>query len=333
MNWVTIDIGTAEIKASVLDLRNRPSKLSYTMSGYSTTHLPNEVAVSTEGEIITGDDATLLRMMGSDTARKKDAKDVWRAIFMKIHNAAKEYYKEEAVGAVIMYDEPSGCNAEKEEIAKEVFSEMQTMNSSDVINKAIPELRKGLNIILDFGAENFKISISNNGEYKSFSKNSDLGFSKLDISPLIGNVGYEALNTTELLILGEMVERLKIALNNRGDVNIPPCISTSKESIIKGYEQIITKFLYKCFDECFNSLSSVSKKWDDVDNIIFIGGGANCKLMDAIFERYMEGKGCNLHSYNRLNHDFDPQYASTHCAISIPLYAKAKVRVIGLHKH
>ena len=49
-----------------------------------------------------------------------------------------------------------------------------------------------------------------------------------------------------------------------------------------------------------------------------VGLISDSKIINGVFERYMQGQGCALKSYNVTNAQFDVQYAATHCAIQMP---------------
>ena len=80
----------------------------------------------------------------------------------------------------------------------------------------------------------------------------------------------------------------------------------------------MTTFLYQCFDECTNALKTVSKSWKNVEEVVFVGGGAHSNIIDTVFNKYIQSHGATLVSYNSKNIGFDAQYATTNCAILMP---------------
>ena len=124
-------------------------------------------------------------------------------------------------------------------------------------------------------------------------------------------------SSIEISLLGQMMQRIKIMANNGDDVVLPNNISAKGYSLSSCFEQKMTTFLYKCFEECTNALKSSSKSWNDIEEVVFVGGGAHSNIIDTIFEKYMQSH-CTLVSYNSKNRGFDAQYATTNCAILMP---------------
>ena len=114
------------------------------------------------------------------------------------------------------------------------------------------------------------------------------------------------------------MQRIKILLNNGNEVYIPNKFSVKGNSIKEAFEQKMTTFLYQCFDECSNALKAISKSWSDIEEIVFIGGGAHCNILDTVFDKYMQSQ-YPLVSYNSKNSGFDAQFAVSNCAIQLPL--------------
>lgn len=328
MNWVAIDIGSSEVKASVLDKKNTPVRLIYPMGGYYTTRLSSDVVITTSGEIIVGDDAILLGVMNpsllvTDWQHHSRKEDIFKAILSFVYNAAKKHYDDNAIGAVVLYERVK--NERLIKACEQIFAETKPMESSVVFAKAMPSIKSGVAVIADFGAQNFKVSIIENGSQKSFTCNSDLGFRNIDLDFLIDSVQWDSLTDVESSLYGVLIQRAKVALNS-GNPFVWPCETKMKDCAIHSeYEKCMTTFLYQCFEECSNSLRACSKAWGDVTTVLFVGGGANSSIINGVFERYMQGQGCSLKSYNTIDALFDSQYAATHMALQLPLRRKTDV--------
>ncbi len=320
MNWVAIDIGSTDIKASVLDKKKTPVRLSFPMGGYFTTRLSAAVVITASGEIVVGDDAILYGVMNpelliTDWQNHPRKKDIYKALLVSISNAAKAHYGDDAIAAVILHNRVEDKDLIK--AGKEIFSDVQSISSSIAFVKTISTIKSGLTIIADFGAKSFKVSIIENGEQKSSTYNSDLGFQKLDVESLIDSVQWDALNNVETSLYGLMIQKVKIALNSASPCVLPYKTKATESVINNEYERCMTTYFYQCFEECSNSLMAYSKTWNEVANIVFVGGGANSAIINSVFMRYMEGKGCALKSYNSTTKQFDTQYAATHCTIQM----------------
>ena len=328
MNWVAIDIGSSEVKASVLDKKNIPVRLNYSMGGYYTTRLSSDVVITTSGEIIVGDEAMLLGVMNpsllvSDWQHHSRKEDICKALLSLIYNAAKKHYDNDVIGVVVLYERVKDERLIK--ACEQIFAETKSMESSMVFVKAMPRLKSGVTVIADLGAQNFKVSILEDEAQKSFTCNPDLGFQNLDLEFLIDSVQWDALTDAESSLYGILIQRIKVALNSGGAVVLPYATKIKGCAINNEYEKCMTTFLYQCFEECSNSLCACSKAWGDVMNILFVGGGANSSIINGVFERYMQGQGCALKSYNTIETLFDPQYAVTHMTFLLPLRQKTDV--------
>lgn len=328
MNWVAIDIGSNEVKASVLDKKNTPVRLNYPMGGYYTTRLSSDVVITTSGEIIVGDDAMLLGVMNpsllvSDWQHHSRKEDICKALLSLVYNAAKKHYDNDVIGAVVLYERVK--NERLIKACEQIFAETKPMELSVVFAKAMPSLKSGVTVIADFGAQNFKVSILENGSQKSFTCNSDLGFRNLDLEFLIDSVQWDSLTDVESSLYGVLVQRAKVALNDGNPVVLPYETKIKGCAINNEYEKCMTTFLYQCFEECSNSLRACFRAWGDVTNVLFVGGGANSCIINGVFERYMQGQGCALKSYKTIDTLFDSQYAATHMALQLPLRQKTDV--------
>lgn len=328
MNWVAIDIGSSEVKASVLDMKNTPVRLNYSMGGYYTTRLSSDVVITTSGEIIVGDDAMLLGVMNpsllvSDWQHHSRKEDICKTLLSLVYNAAKRHYDNDVIGVVVLYERVKDECLIK--TCEQIFAETKPIESSMVFVKAMPRLKSGVTVIADFGAQNFKVSILEDGAQKSFTCNSDFGFRNLDLEFLIDSVQWDVLTDAEFSLYGILIQRVKVALNSGDSVVLPYETKIKGCAISNEYEKCMTTFLYQCFEECSNSLRACSKAWGDVMNILFVGGGANSSIINGVFERYMQRQGCTLKSYNTIETLFDPPYAATHMAFRLPLRQKTDV--------
>ena len=322
MNWVAIDIGSSEVKASVLDKKNTPVRLNYSTGGYYTTRLSSDVVITASGEIIVGDDAMLLGVMNpsllvSDWQHHSRKEDICKALLSLVYNAAKKHYDNDVIGAVVLYERVKDERLIK--TCEQIFAEVKPMESSMVFARAMPSIKSGVTVIADFGAQNFKVSILEDRAQKSFICNHDLVFRNLDLEFLIDSVQWDALTEAESSLYGILIQRAKVALNGGNPVVLPYETKIKGCAINNEYEKCMTTFLYQCFEECSNSLRACSKAWGNVTNILFVGGGANSSIINDVFERYMQGQGCVLKSYNGMYRQFDAQYAATNCAIQLPI--------------
>ena len=328
MNWVVIDIGSSEVKASVLDKKNTPVRLNYSMGGYYTTRLSSDVVITASGEIVVGDDAMFLGVMNpsllvSDWQHHSRREDICKALLSFVYNAAKKHYDNNAIGAVVLYERVKDEHLIR--VCEQIFTETKPMESSMVFPNAMPSLKSGVTVVADFGAQNFKVSILEGVVQKSFTCNPCLGFRNLDLEFLVDSVQWEAFTDAESSLYGLLIQRAKVALNSGNPVILPYETKIKGCAIHSEYEKCMATFLYQCFEECSNSLRACSKAWEDVTNVLFVGGGANSSIINDVFERYMQGQGSALKSYNTIDTLFDPQYAVTHIALQLPLRGKTDV--------
>lgn len=322
MNWVAIDIGSSEVKASVLDIRNTPVRLNYPMGGYYTTRLSTEVVITDSGEIVVGDNARLLGVMSPgllfpDWQHHSCRESIYKALLSFVYNAAREHYADNVIGAVVLYESVQDECLVK--VCEQIFAEIKPMKSSTVFAKSTPGIKSGVTVVADFGAQSFKVSILEDGEQKLFMHNPDLGFRALDLDSLIDSVQWNNLTDVESSLYGLLIQKAKVALNRGNHFILPYETKLKGDAINNEYERCMTTYLYQCFEECSNSLHVCFKTWEDVTNILFVGGGANSNIIDSVFERYLQGKGYSLKSYNSTNKQFDTQYAATNCAIQMPI--------------
>ena len=153
MNWVAIDIGSSEVKASVLDKKNTPVRLNYSMGGYYTTRLSSDVVITASGEIVVGDDAMLLGVMNpsllvSDWQHHSRKEDICKALLSFVYNAAKKHYDNNAIGAVVLYERVK--NECLIRVCEQIFAETKHMEASMVFPNAMPSLKSGVTVVADF---------------------------------------------------------------------------------------------------------------------------------------------------------------------------------------
>lgn len=320
MNWVAVDLGASTIKASVLDKSNKPVRLSYPMGDYATTLLSSVVVVTDDNKVIMGDYASQLgvsnpNMRVYDWLHSTYKSLIAKTIFETIRQASVRHYNDSDIGAVLLYN--SIADSELKSIAANVFSEVKTMQDGDVL-KSIISPNSNLILVADFGESAFRVTLQEKTKCLYQNANNALGFSSFDMLSLIDCEVASSYNNIELSLLGQIMQRIKIMVNNGDDVVLPNNISSKGNSLSSSFEQKMTTFLYQCFEECTNALKASSKSWNDIEEVVFIGGGAHSNIIDTIFEKYMQSH-CTLVSYNSKNRGFDAQYAITNCAIQMPL--------------
>ena len=331
MNWVAVDMGASTIKASVLDKSNKPVRLSYPMGDYATTLLSSVVVVTEDKKVILGDYASQLgvsnpNMREYDWLHSTCKSIIAKSIFEAIKQAAVKHYNDSSIGAVLLYN-----NIEEQElksIAANVFSEVKTMQAGDVL-KRIVSPNSNLLLVADFGESAFRVTMQEKTKCLYYNSNSSLGFSSFDMLSLIDYDDASSHSSIEISLLGQMMQRIKIMANNGDDVVLPNNISAKGNSLSSCFEQKMTTFLYQCFEECTNALKSSSKSWNDIEEVVFVGGGAHSNIIDTIFEKYMQSH-CTLVSYNSKNRGFDAQYATANCAILAPELKEVKGVVVEL---
>ncbi len=318
MNWVAVDLGTSTIKASVMDKGNKPIRLSYPMGDYATTLLSSVIVVTENKKVILGDYASQLgvsnpNMREYDWLHSSHKTLIARSIFETIKDASIKHYDETNIGIVLLHN--NIVDPELKSIAETVFSEVKTMQVGEVLKRMISP-NSNLILIADFGESAFRVTLQDKTKCLYHNSNKTLGFSSFDMLSLIDCNDASSHSSIELSLLGQMMQRIKILVNNGDEVILPNNISTKGNSLSSCFEQKMTTFLYQCFEECSNALKSVSKSWNDVEEVVFIGGGAHSNIIDTVFEKYMQSH-CSLVSYNSKNREFDVQYAASNCAIQI----------------
>lgn len=320
MNWVAVDLGVSTIKASVLDKSNKPVRLSYPMGNYATTLLSSVVVVTEDKKVIMGDYASQLgvsnpNMRVYDWLHSVHKSLIAKAIFETIKQASVRHYNDSNIGIVLLYN--NIVDPELKSIAENVFSEVKTILSGEALKRIISP-NSNLLLVADFGESAFRITLQEKTKCLCQKANNTLGFSSFDMLSLIDCDDTSSHSCIEISLLGQMMQRIKIMINNGKDVVLPNNISTKGNSLSCSFEQKMTTFLYQCFEECTNALKYSSREWKNVDEVVFIGGGAHSNIIDTIFEKYIQSH-CTLVSYNSKNRGFDAQYATTNCAIQMPL--------------
>ena len=321
MKWVTVDFGASTVKASVLDRRNHPVRLSYSMGDYETTSLSSVAVVTDDKNVVIGDYALLLGIDNPgiqqiDWLKSADKAIIAKAFCDAIYKAAMNHYADTDIGMVILFTET--LDSELERIAKIVFREVSSMQVGSVI-KSIISPQSDLMLIADFGERAFRVIMQDKYRTVFQLSNESLGFSAVEVLP---PTGFEesAFDSMQIALMGRIIQHVKILANNGERVILPDNLSVDVNTFMESFEQKITTYFYQCFEECTNALKSLSKSWTDIGEVVFIGGGACCSILDSVFEKYMQIY-CPLVSYNRKNRDFDPQYAASRCAIQMPLWA------------
>ena len=217
---------------------------------------------------------------------------------------------------------------ELKSIAEIVFNEVKTIQAGEVLKRIIsPD--SNLVLVADFGESAFRVTLQEKTKWYQ-NANSTLGFSSFDMLSLIDCDNASSHSSIEIALLGQMMQRIKIMANNGGEVVLPNNISAKGNSLSSSFEQKMTTFLYQCFEECTNALKTSSKTWENVDEVVFIGGGAHSNIIDTIFEKYMQSQNCTIVSYNSKNRGFDAQYATSNCAILAPELKEVKGVVVEL---
>lgn len=331
MNWVAVDLGAYTIKASVLDKGNKPVRLSYPMGDYTTTLLSSVVVVTEDKKVIMGDYASQLgvsnpNMRERDWLHSVHKSLIAKAIFETIKQASVRHYNDSNIGIVLLYN--NTVDSELKSIAEIVFSEVKTIQAEEVLKRIISP-NSDLVLVADFGESAFRVTLQEKTECLYHNANETLGFSSIDMFSLIDYDDISSHSSIEIALLGQMMQRIKIMANIGDDVMLPKNISAKGNSLSSCFEQKMTTFLYQCFEECTNALKSSSKSWNDIEEVVFVGGGAHSNIIDTIFDKYMQSH-CTLVSYNSKNRGFDAQYATANCAILAPELKEVKGVVVEL---
>lgn len=322
------DLGTSNIKASVLNKSNRPVRLVYPMGDYETTLLSSVVAVTGNEKVVIGDFASLLGI--SDPGMKiydwlhSSHKSLIASAFLgTIKHASIKHYSDPDIGIVLLYNNNNDIDQELVSIAETFFCKVETMQIGEVIKRIIsPD--SNLMLIADFGGSAFRITIQGKSKYQYQKSNNNLGFLSFDMLSLIDYNESLFHSSIEIALLGQMMQRIKILKNRGENIILPQNLSIKGNSLANTFKQKMTEYLYKCFEECTNGLKDISKSWNDIEELVFIGGGAHSNIINTVFEKYMQSH-CSLIPYNSHNQEFDAQFAASHCAIQIPHRASTNV--------
>ena len=290
------------------------------MRGYETTLL-SSVVYRHDDNVTVGDYASLLgaidpssieiNWMSSNTDVKKT---IAKSIFETIKHAASMHYDDSNIGVVLLHDDK--LDIDVYDTARAIFSNVKTMTCFDVLqNILFPNINKPV-LVMDFGDSAFKLSLMDKNNKNDFFKNEDLGFHKIDMFSLINFEDISSLTNRETRMLSELMQRIKILANNGENIILPHFVKC--DAITNKFQQKMTTYFYQCFDECSNALKRWSKSWDDISDVIFIGGGAHSTIINSVFNKYLQSCHIMIESYNNKNINFDAQFAATHCAIQMP---------------
>ena len=342
MKWTTIDLGSSEVKAAVNDVANRPIKLTY-HEGVSYSYMPS-VALVSDDEIFIGRHVLLLDAIGAEGVvsnwNSHSQKDkITRSFFLAIKQAAKDFYSEDAIGAVLIFDDVSqkrevesdiedikkgkeSNNSNIAKIATDVFSNVHCVCSSEVVT-SIYSPNKDLSMVVDLGYSSLKISVVDNGIQKSYNRYPELGFGSVDLSEIVDyDFSADVSNTEHALsgmYLGEVVRRnLCLSTNNYYPLPIFKGISKGKNEIQKKFDMEIMRYLYKCFDSCDHILKNSKWGWNDLNSILFCGGAANFHLLSQVFEKYKASYGTDCTATVK-TFSKDAQWVGAYSAIQLPL--------------
>lgn len=313
IHWVAIDLGSTEIKASVLNEDYTPTRLLYPTINHYTSRLSTKTFLTDKNEIIIGIDAILFGMVNPanliiDWQESLHKKIILKKFFTTIKSAAiKHYDNEDKIGAIVLYDEEE--DSDMLEIAYNIFDQVESICIAEAIVKAHPQLEQGITIIADCGASAFKLSILENAAKIFYTENKDLAFTNININIPLNLKEEDQSNFTNEIIHGIITERLKLLLNNQMNIYLPYKISTEEISTrTDRFERLMKTYLYQCLNECLNSLYTLSKTWNDVTNIIFVGAGASYHSLNAVFKQYMQNYGNGLELYNETAKTVNAQY-------------------------
>lgn len=329
MNWVTIDIGAADVKASVWNKNDEPVRLAYPMGSYTTTQLSAAVVVTENGDVVAGDNVQLFSILYpdrliSDWMKNMRYKEkVAESLLGMVRQAAVGHYGNANVGAVILFED--GEDSVIMEMARKIFAEVQSFCTPKVIAKITSPTEDCLTLIVDFAETALKISVVEKEMLLSFSQNQDLSFSNISMGDLINDDFYDGLDVTRQMVFANILKKVKAALNKNEAFVLPNEVPIEERTLRENFAKNVTGYFGKCFEECSGIISQLKKSWDDVGNVVFVGGGADSHWIDTAFERFMQNRDCQLRSYNSRNAGFDAQYASTYCAIQLPLRRKERI--------
>ena len=318
MNWVAVDLGVSTIKVSVLDKNNKPVRMTYSMGNYETTLFSSVVVVTEDGNVILGDYASKLGVVNPnlkvyDWLHSSDKALIAKNIFEMIKRASIKHYSDSSIGVVLLYN--NIIDPELKSIAETIFSEVKTMPVGEVLKRIISP-NSNLMLIADFGESAFRVILQEKEKCLYQTSNNTLGFSSFDMLSLIDCQESQSHSSIEIALLGEMMQHIKILANDGEKVILPCNLSVKGNSFADSFAQKITTFFYQCFEECSNALKVMSKSWDDVNEVIFIGGVAHSNIINSIFAKYMKSY-FPIESYNSRYSGFDAQFIASHSALQL----------------
>lgn len=313
MKWTAIDLGQAEIKAAVCNTSsNKPERLLYN-EGLSYSYMPHEAVVSND-EAFIGHQVLLLEAMGVDGVVSKINESPYKEkiikkLFSTIRNASEEHYAENMIGAVLLFDDATTKEDTKKaidyykeridstiaRIALDTFSEVTCVCSSEAIS-SIYAPNQTPSLIIDLGYSSLKVSIVENGKQKSFHINEELGFKKVDLSDIVGYDFTLDVSDAERILFGKYlsdVVKLNLIHNHSNYYPLPifEDITKGKTHIQNRFDAEMSRYLYKCFDDCNRVVQTSEWSWNNMESVIFCGGAANYYLLSQTFENYRKDYG------------------------------------------
>ena len=355
--WVAIDIGSAEIKASVLGGSNNPCRLPYVVGGDYFTRMTMEAYLAADGHVIVGNDALFCGMADpqnsifdwifptADVGKRERNRRVAEMFLSTIRDSAARHYgiAPEKMAAVLLYDDEEGIRKMSDvlSIAREVFNRVEQLAAYEaVIDDLFPDAGSSV-LVADLGASSLKIFVagrtagSNQLERKCHDVTPELGFANVEL-PQLADLMPESESEASKSLYAVMTERLRSALLNGDKTVFPPQamrrLSSSegdfRQTAVKGFDRNMTLWLGRCLDECASSLKSINESWDAISGVVLMGGGAHSHVLGHACDLYMKSQGYVSKPYNCTHPEFDAQYVAAHCALRIISSRYKKVKVI-----
>lgn len=331
MKWVAIDLGGSYVKASVKE-GYTPSRLTYSRGDYQTTQFSSSVVCVDQDHLYLCDDTILAELLYPESLvqdwRKHEAREqIARAILMQVKEAAQRIFPKEEVGAILLHDKVQP-EPWLQIIGEEIFGKdgIRMAMGAEELLRSIPGLQSGYIMLVDFGDKSLKINIFNRlsgAEKISCWENMDLGFSTIDLSELIEEwpIGMS------LMPFGRMMERVREALNLGEKPTIPVGVVHDETLLYEHFKKEIHRYAKRCFEECGHRLESLQLDWEDLTELVLVGGAVQGKYLNTLFSDYMNGEGCRLKTYNSRHAEFDATYAMAHAAVNNQKSANSKVTV------
>lgn len=318
MKWVSIDIGSNEIKAAVRDNTGKPTKLPYENNGVSSTYMPSEVF--NNGVITVGEQAMMLGYLAPenlvfDWQNDRMSDEILRNFFSIIKENAVKYYATNEIGAVILFGDRDNNNIKN--VARDVFHEVQSKNSYEVLGLS-NNISNGLSLVVDFGYSSLKICLMESGKMVSFIAE-NIGFSSLDMVEVV-NVEVDGFcSDAEVAIYGQLLDRLRISLlcNERNAI-VSYFEDKCKNSIQSIFDVYMSKYLLKCWSSCTASIRNISRCWEDIDSVIITGGAGNYyKILDSFTKFKTDYLGASINPF--VIRAKDSGWQSAFSALKLPL--------------